>query len=243
MTVGNRTLTATDTVTSSITGSATTTVTAAAAATFTVTGFPSTTVAGTAQIFTVTAKDAFGNTATGYTGTVSFTSTDGQAILPANYVFSAADAGTHNFIATMRTVGNRTLTATDTVTSSITGSASTTVTAAAATIFALTGFPSTTTAGAAQAFTLTAKDAFGNTATGYTGTVSITSTDGQALLPAKLRRCGVLHCLEDRWLVDPHGDRHRDGFDHEPRTTVAAPPPQRYFILAYRIAAWHSFLP
>ena len=42
-------------------------------------------------------KDAFGNTATGYTGTVHFTSTDGQAVLPADYTFTAGDAGIHTF--------------------------------------------------------------------------------------------------------------------------------------------------
>ena len=36
---------------------------------------------------TVTAVDAYGNVATGYTGTVHFTSSDGQAVLPANYTF------------------------------------------------------------------------------------------------------------------------------------------------------------
>ena len=46
---------------------------------------------------TVTAKDAYGNMATGYTGTVHFTSSDGQAVLPANYTFVAGDAGIHTF--------------------------------------------------------------------------------------------------------------------------------------------------
>ena len=43
--------------------------------------YPGTTTAGTSHIFSVTAKDAFGNTATGYAGTVHFTSSDGQAAL------------------------------------------------------------------------------------------------------------------------------------------------------------------
>ena len=49
--------------------------------------------------------------------------------------------------------------------------------------FGVTGFPSTTTAGAAGTFTVTAKNADGTTDTGYTGTVHFTSTDGQG------RRC------------------------------------------------------
>ena len=70
---------------------------------------------------TVTARDAFGNIATGYTGTVHFTSSDGQAALPADYTFTAADAGVHTFTATLKTAGSQTITATDTVTATITG--------------------------------------------------------------------------------------------------------------------------
>ena len=44
---------------------------------------------------TVVAKDALGNTASGYTGTVHFTSTDSQATLPADYAFAPADGGVH----------------------------------------------------------------------------------------------------------------------------------------------------
>src|SRR5262249_60033656 len=42
----------------------------------------------------------------------------------------------------------------------------------------------TTTAGAAYSFTLVALDAAGNVATGYTGTVHLSSSDAQAGLPA-----------------------------------------------------------
>jgi uncharacterized repeat protein (TIGR01451 family) len=130
----------------------------------------------------VTARDAFGNTATGYTGTVHFTSSDGQASLPAN---STLTSGTGSFSATLKTVGTQSITATDTVTSSITGSqGGITVTPAAASTFVVAGFPSSITAGTAGSFTVTARDAFGNTATGYTGTVHFSSSDGQASLPA-----------------------------------------------------------
>src|SRR5262249_11692231 len=50
--------------------------------------------AGAPFDITVTAQDAFGNTATSYTGTVQFVSSDPHpAILPADYTFTAADAG------------------------------------------------------------------------------------------------------------------------------------------------------
>src|SRR5260370_18645357 len=68
-------------------------------------GFASPTVAGVSHNFTVTAQDAFGNTATGYAGTVTFTSTDGQAAFPANYAFSTADGGVHTFSRTLNTAG------------------------------------------------------------------------------------------------------------------------------------------
>ena len=69
--------------------------------------------------FTVTALDVSGNAATGYGGTVHFTSSDGAATsLPSN---STLTAGTGTFSATLKTVGNQTITATDTVSSSVTG--------------------------------------------------------------------------------------------------------------------------
>src|SRR5581483_3099858 len=75
-------------------------------------------------MFTLTALDAFGNTATGYLGTVHFTSSDAAAVLPANYKFVAADAGMHAFTATLNTVGTQSLTGTDTVRNTISGTQS-----------------------------------------------------------------------------------------------------------------------
>lgn len=61
------------------------------------------------------AGDLFNNTVIGYTGTVSFTSTDTRAVLPASYTFVGGDNGVHTFSATFRTAGNQTITATDAV--------------------------------------------------------------------------------------------------------------------------------
>src|SRR4029077_8011869 len=91
-------------------------VTAAAASQFVLSGLPSTTTAGMVQSLTLTVLDAYGNIATGYTGTVHFTSTDAQAVLPANYSFSSSDNGVHPFSATLKTAGTQSLTATDTAT-------------------------------------------------------------------------------------------------------------------------------
>ena len=183
-TAGTQTITATDTVTGSLTVTTPNiTVSTAAASVFLISA-PATSTAGAAFNATVTAKDAFGNTATSYTGTVHFTSTDGQAVLPANYTFVAGDNGSHQVSATLKTAGNQTITATDTNTSSITGSSTTiSVAGAAANVFTVSA-PASVTTGGAFTVTVTAKDAFGNVATGYTGTVHFTSSDGAAVLPA-----------------------------------------------------------
>ena len=69
---------------------------------------------------TVTAYDAYGNVATGYTGTVALSSSDPQAVLPANYTFTTADAGSHGVAVTLDTAGTQSITATDTATASLT---------------------------------------------------------------------------------------------------------------------------
>jgi hypothetical protein len=118
---GNQTITATDTVTATITGQVTVTVFPAAATHFAV--VPSTTkpVAGVAFSITVTAVDAYGNPATGYRGTVHFSSSDGAAALPGNYTFTGTDKGKHTFSVTLNTAGTQTITITDTAQSTITG--------------------------------------------------------------------------------------------------------------------------
>src|SRR5206468_1383662 len=124
-TTGTKSISAADTVTGSITGiQSGILVVPAAAASYVVSGYPATTTAGVTNSFRLTARDAFSNTATGYVGTVRFTSTDGSAVLPANYLFTSADAGVHSFSAALKTVGTQSLTATDTNTGSINGTQS-----------------------------------------------------------------------------------------------------------------------
>ncbi|MDQ9782782.1 hypothetical protein RF094_08745, partial [Serratia marcescens] len=125
--------------------------------------------------------DAFGNIATGYSGTVHFTSTDGHAVLPANMTLTN---GVGSFSETFETVGNQTITATDTVSAGITGTSNPeTVAPGPATHFTVS-IPANGTAGTAGSVTVTALDAGNNIVTGYSGTVHFTSTDGQAVLPA-----------------------------------------------------------
>ena len=153
---------------------------------------PATSTAGASQSATVTARDQYGNVATGYRGAVAFSSTDAAATKPADYTFTAADNGVHTFTGVVfKTAGARNLAATDKATSSITGTASTSVVAASAASLALTGIATPTTAGSAASATVTVQDAYGNLATGFTGTVSFTSTDAAATLPANYTFTGA----------------------------------------------------
>ena len=138
-------------------------------------------VAGGVEHVTVTAYDAYGNVATGYSGTVRFTSNDGQAILPAN---STLTNGVGTFDVTLKTAGVDSITATDTVMPGISGTETgLVVTPSTATGLVITG-ASNGTAGGVQTLTATAYDAYGNVAADYSGTVHVTSSDGQAVLPA-----------------------------------------------------------
>ena len=185
-TSGTQSITASDTTTASITGiESGIGVQAAAAKNLVVAGFPTSDTAGAVGSVNVTAYDAYGNVAIGYTGTVALTSSDPHATLPTSYTFTAGDSGKHSFPVTLETSGTQSITASDTTTTSITGTESRiTVTAAAAKTLTITGFPTTDTAGSVDNVTVTAYDAYGNVATGYTGTVDLTSSDPHAALPA-----------------------------------------------------------
>jgi hypothetical protein len=154
--------------------------------TLSVSGITSPDTAGTAQTITVTAIGPGGTTDANYRGTILFTSTDGKAVLPANYTFNSGDAGTHTFtlMATLKTAGTQSITATDMSNSAITGTESNiNVVAAGASTLTLTGYPNPATAGTAFNFTVTAYDPYGNVATGYAGTIQFSSSDTKASLP------------------------------------------------------------
>ena len=125
-TAGSQTVIATDTVTASITGNQAVTVNPAGAATLAL-SYTGPVTNGVPFNLTVTAKDAYGNIATGYTGKVTFTSTDPAPTLPPDYTFGAGDSGIHVFSVTLSAAGSPTVTATDTVTASITGTVVVTV--------------------------------------------------------------------------------------------------------------------
>jgi len=128
-TAGAQTLTAHDTADSTIMGGATVAVVAAPADHLQITA-PPTALSGAPLDVTLAALDPFGNVDMNYAGTATWTSsdTDPGVLLPADYTFQASDSGMHIFPAgvALITVGDQTLTATDTV-SGITGNATVTV--------------------------------------------------------------------------------------------------------------------
>jgi hypothetical protein len=183
MTAGTQTLTAADTANAALTGTTAIQVTPAIFAGVNIAGLAAAPTAGATQTFTLTALDSTGRTMTSYTGTVLFASSDPQAVLPASYTFTAADAGVHTFTASFRTAGTQSLTITDPSGTFLGNRLGITVTPAAAMTLGISGFPATTTAGLAHSFTVSAYDAFGNVATGYVGRVGFGSSDLQASLP------------------------------------------------------------
>ena len=120
-TKGIQTITATDLIESSITGTSNgINVQAGSVATFLVVA-PAVVNANNAFNFYVTAKDAYNNTIDNYTGTVTFTSTDPLAVLPANYTFITSDMGSRIFEATLKTAGTQTITVSQVGSPTITG--------------------------------------------------------------------------------------------------------------------------
>src|SRR5262249_51704417 len=110
---------------------------------------------------------------------------DPQASLPADYTFTAGDAGVHSFSATLKTVGTRNLKGTDTVKSSITGTQSgIIVQAAAAQTLTRAGSSPADTGGVTHRFTVAIDVAYANVAPDSSGAVRFTSNDPQATQPA-----------------------------------------------------------
>ncbi len=152
---------------------------------------PGDVLAGAPFNFTVTAQDKLNNTVTNYSGTVHFTTTASSHSLPPD---STLTNGTGTFSATIGDMGGDfTITATDTVTPSITGTSNIihvtpfepptpTPTPVPATHFTVDAPDIVFVGKQPFSFTVTARDALNQTATGYAGTVHFTS-DGIATLP------------------------------------------------------------
>ena len=120
---GSQTVTATDTATPSIAGNVTVVISPASAASLRLTTPASTTVNQAFDV-KVALMDRFGNVASGYRGTVHFSTSDMMAQtlgqMPADYAFTTADAGTHTFAVSLMTPPSQTITVTDTANATLT---------------------------------------------------------------------------------------------------------------------------
>jgi hypothetical protein len=183
-TAGTQSITATDTTTPSLTGTDGGIAVNPAPARQLVLTAPTSATAGVPFNVTVTGEDSLGRIVTGYTGTVSFGSADRQAVLPANYTFTTANAGVHTFSVTLKTAGTPQLIFASDRTAGFSGSAAVSVSPGPFSKIVVGGFTSPATAGVAGTFAVSLQDAYGNEVTGYTGTMHFTSSDARASLPA-----------------------------------------------------------
>ena len=207
-------------LTSQSSGNLTVTVSAGAATRLLLGGSASQT-AGVTQSLTITALDTFDNPATGYTGSKSLLFAGASAAINGAQPAVRSSGGTTvtfgtataiSFASGVATVSNgnngvlylvraqaATLAVTDTNNTAVTsfpdGNLAVTVSPAAPTALVISG-ASTQTAGVGQNLTITAQDAFSNTATSYTGSKSLTfggaSVAPDATQPTVSNNVGVL---------------------------------------------------
>jgi hypothetical protein len=163
-------------------GSAEVLVSPAALSALAFVNFPGTAVAGASVPFRLAAVDAYGNAVPGYRGTARFRSTDPRAQLPADYAFTEADQGGHDFSAVLFTAGARSVTAADVGQPALTAlKDGIVVTHAVAARLRLLA-PAYTFAGRLCLFTLQVTDAYGNLATDFQGTVRLLTNDPRAVI-------------------------------------------------------------
>ncbi len=132
--------------------------------------------AGSLDAVTLTALDTFGNVATGYAGTVSFSTRNGSAPiagLPGSYRFTPADHGSHVFPVTFKTTGSQTIVAADTKNLSLISQAQVQVTSAPAKLVITSQPPPTVTAGTGFGLIVEAVDSHGHVVSNFNGLVTL----------------------------------------------------------------------
>jgi hypothetical protein len=139
------------------------------------------TTAGTTFNVTVAALDRFNKPDPTYRGTVHFSTNGLFDNLPADYTFTATDAGQHTFSVGMNSAGTKKLIVNDMLKPKMKQTLVMTVSATDASAFRVTGVKTSAIVNVAYSLVVTAVDKYGNTATNYAGTV-IFSTNGSAML-------------------------------------------------------------
>jgi hypothetical protein len=166
----------------SISGSISILIEASAAASFSVSA-PSSSSAGENSWITVTAKDQYNNIAVLYAGTISFSSTDSQAVLPPDVSFMPGDMGKKILPVVFRTKGTRTVSAFDLLDNSVNGTSNVTGVLSGPLNHFILDAPQAANIGVSFNFAVSAADQFNNPVDNYMGTVQFASGDSSASLP------------------------------------------------------------
>jgi hypothetical protein len=166
---------------------------------FTVTA-PATATTGSSFSVTVAAFDPFGNIATSYAGTVKLTSSDpAAASLVSSYTFTSGagkDNGVHVFSATLKTGGNQTIQATDTVSTNPTLiGVSSAITARGLTVSALTPTATGFTVSFSKPVVASAVNLYGGTQASKIQNVTLVGKDTQNIFGA----------VNGIFVIDPSG--------------------------------------
>ncbi|UWZ86609.1 hypothetical protein [Occallatibacter riparius] len=157
---------------------------------FTVTT-PASATAGSAFSITVQTKNSAGANMSSYRGKIHFTSTDGSAVLPADYTFTSTDAGAHTFSGVvLNTSGSQTITATGTINVGFKGTSSAVSVSGGTTSndFSISASPSSMSVAAGSAGSSTISTAV---TSGSAGTVSLAVSGAPSGVTASLSPTSV----------------------------------------------------
>ena len=139
--------------------------------------------AGSTVYLTVSAIGPSGAIDTGFVGTVDFKSSDPLVVIGSSFNFTAGSKGTHLFGMDFKTPGDQWLTAYEPAAPGVSGTLNNILVSPAAPTKLVISDSGTPTAGVPFPVTVTAMDSYGNVATGYTGTIDLSSSDSAASLP------------------------------------------------------------
>ncbi|NNC16961.1 hypothetical protein HJC22_14650 [Corallococcus exiguus] len=165
-TAGTQSLTAADTATPALTGTVDAEVRASTAASLEAVASAGPFGAGQSLSYELVARDTYGNVAKEYASTVTFSSSDAQAVLPGAYTFTLLDEGRHTFSVELRTAGDQEVTAEDVADPSLTASHTYAIIPASGDHLTFASAP--TTGGVRQSLVdieVAVQDAYGNTVT------------------------------------------------------------------------------
>lgn len=180
-TVGTQTVTVATLSDPKVSGTATTTVAAQPTLASFVVVMPPRVLAGTPVSAAVVAMDASRRPIWGYEGTATVTSSDAVAILPVSVTFKNGRAVVQ---VTFATLGDQSVSVRGGAAGDIVGTATAAVVAAPVPSSFTVKLPRIVLAGVPVTVALAAVDAGGRPAWGYSGTISLASSDAAAVLPA-----------------------------------------------------------